>query len=153
MPNLLKTLDTCKLTPTREQFQTVMHVLPHLLERHMQHGHCEDVEYVNEGIPADLNSKNEKVWRNAGINQEHKQRCKTMTHPGQIRLRDVEKLEKLEHERKSQEKAKFDRELERNHDLNTIKKLCTLAAIEPSGENLKHCMLKHFCGSKKVLMK
>ena len=62
--------------------------------------------------------------------------------------RKIGQLETDMLQKKRDDKVKFEKRMEYANDFVTVEKLCNIAGVEPSQENLKFCELEHFSNRK-----
>ena len=83
VPDFQKITATTRRAISKEEYENCVNQFPLLLQVHYEEGHLTDPVMEVHGIAVDVNSKGERVHREAGISQEAYQQSKCISHKSQ----------------------------------------------------------------------
>ena len=101
-PDFNKILSTCRLDPTKKEYELCINSFPYLYKEYLKNGHVSDEVFENLGFPMDRDVDGTLISHNANISQECRQRAKCLTHDHQINIR-MERISLIEEEIKRKE--------------------------------------------------
>ena len=125
-PDLNKIIVTCRRNPTEREYALCIEKFPTLLKMFLEKGYVEDSIFEEMGFPMDQDPEGNRVSRDAGIQQESRQRAKILTIKHQTELRaSVQIAIESEKKRKANDKKNILRDKIHQNELSE-KKICSL---------------------------
>ena len=128
-PDLFGMIQTKRGEIKDSELDLIITNFPKLFALMQKLGNIPESVYDELGFPPDFEEDEVGVDRNVGIEKEHMQRAKSLTHPEQIKIRDKYKKERENKKNKQEEKA-AEKEQKAAQDIYDGNRQCEMKLIE-----------------------
>ena len=133
-PDIYKMMETRRGEMTSEERDLIFDSFDELFQEMYKNGHVEESSYDRLGFPPDFEEGEEGVNRDVGIEREHMQRAKPLSHPEQVILRDRIQQQRLMKET-DQLKKHAEKEIKEKEEITNGNRDCEVSLLKAIDDN------------------